>query len=204
VLGYHHPLDIAKRFGTLDRISGGRLVLGFGVGYLQQEFELLGVPFADRGARADDAIRAVRASFGRPMPEYDGPYYRFSGMVIDPCGVQEDVPIWIGGRTRRSLRRAVELGDAWWPFAVSPRRAGGWLAEAASTEAWERRERPLEVVLASPRALDPVGAPDATAELVRSVIGAGASTLSVWFAHDSLDHYLEQMEAMVGLAAEVS
>ena len=60
VLGYHHPLEIAKRYGTLDRLSGGRVILGVGVGTLKEEFDLLGVPFDDRGARADDALRALK------------------------------------------------------------------------------------------------------------------------------------------------
>src|SRR5882757_8621241 len=68
VLGYHHPLAIAKRYGTLDRLSGGRLVLGVGVGSLKAEFELLNAPFADRGPRADDALRALRASFSTNRP----------------------------------------------------------------------------------------------------------------------------------------
>src|SRR5947209_9774140 len=68
VLGYHHPLEIAKRYGTLDRISGGRLVLGVGVGSLAAEFDLLGAPFTDRGERADDALRALRVSLSQPEP----------------------------------------------------------------------------------------------------------------------------------------
>ena len=92
VLGYHHPLEIAKRFGTLDRISGGRLILGVGAGYLEKEFELLGVPFEDRGTRVDDAIQALRASFGRRLPRYEGPYYRFGEMIVDPWALQQEVP----------------------------------------------------------------------------------------------------------------
>lgn len=69
VLGYHHPLAIAKRYGTLDRVSGGRLVLGVGVGSLEEEFALLGAEFADRGPRADDAMRALRASLSTEAPE---------------------------------------------------------------------------------------------------------------------------------------
>lgn len=199
VLGYHHPLEIAKRFGTLDRISSGRLTLGVGAGYLEAEFSLLGAPFADRGPRADDAIRALRASFGRPRPEYVGTYYRFGGMVVDPCGVQVNIPIWVGGRTARSLRRAVELGDAWCPFAVSPRRVKEWLRRASDTPAWDERRSSLEVALIPKFPLDPIGAPEKTLEAVRELEDAGATSVSVYFAHRSLDHYLEQLEAMAAL-----
>ena len=118
VLGYHHPLAIAKRYGTLDDVSGGRVILGVGVGSLREEFELLGAPFEDRGARADDAMRALRAALSQREPEYHGDYYDFAGFLIEPCAVQARVPLWVGGRTMRSLRRAVELGDGWAPFGL--------------------------------------------------------------------------------------
>src|ERR1700730_18721416 len=82
VLGYHHPLAIAKRYGTLDRVCGGRLILGVGVGSLQEEVALLGVPFSDRGRRGDDAIRALRAAFGVPEPRYAGSHYTFADFVV--------------------------------------------------------------------------------------------------------------------------
>src|SRR3984893_4886676 len=109
VLGYHHPLAIAKRYGTLDRVSGGRLVLGVGVGSLREEFDLLGAEFEGRGDRAGDAIRALRASLSTEHLEFHGDHYRYSGFVLSPCAVRQRVPIWVGGRTYRSLRRAVEL-----------------------------------------------------------------------------------------------
>jgi probable F420-dependent oxidoreductase len=196
VLGYHHPLDIAKRYGTLDRICAGRLTLGLGVGYLEPEFRLLGAPFEDRGARADDAIRALRASFGRRRPSYDGPYFQFDEMIVDPFGAQPDIPLWIGGSTPRSLRRAVELGDGWYPFAVSPRRAAQWLAAAAATDGWHTRERSVDVILIPPRVLDPAGQPDETGDAVRVLTDAGATAVSLRFVHRSLAHYLEQLEAM--------
>ena len=76
VLGYHHPLAIAKRYGTLDEVTGGRVILGVGVGSLREEFELLGAPFDDRGDRADDAMRALRASLSQREPEYHGDVLR--------------------------------------------------------------------------------------------------------------------------------
>jgi probable F420-dependent oxidoreductase len=201
VLAYHHPLEIAKRYGSLDRICGGRLNLGVGVGYLEQEFRLLGVPFDDRGPRADDAIRALQASFGRRLPSYDGPYYRFADVVVDPCGVQEDIPIWIGGHTPRSLRRAAELGDGWCPFAVSPRRAAEWLARVADTQAWHQRDHALEVILSTRRPVDPLDAPEEAVAALHELSQAGVTTVPLRFVHHSLEHYLEQLEAMVDVAA---
>jgi probable F420-dependent oxidoreductase len=199
VLGYHHPIEIAKRFGTLDRICDGRLTLGLGAGYLEKEFELLGAPFADRGPRTDDAIRAVRASFGRREPSYDGPYYRFGGIIVDPCGVQPDIPIWIGGRTPRSLRRAVELGDGWCPFAVSARKAAEWLTRARETPSWQERSAPLEVIMGSRRPLDPSSAPEQALDELRVMRDAGVTTASLRFVHESVEHYIEQLEAVIAL-----
>lgn len=199
VLGYHHPLEIAKRYGTLDQVSAGRLVLGLGVGSLQEEFELLGAPFGDRGRRADDAIGALRASLSERNPRYEGPYYGFSDVVLDPCALQSPVPLWIGGRTARSLRRAVEFGDGWTPFGIRAADIAAMLAAARETPAWAARPRPLEIVLQNGRAADPLGDPGGTRHTVDRLVAVGATGVQVNFVHHSLDHYLEQLEAMVEL-----
>lgn len=201
VLGYHHPLEIAKRYGTLDRISNGRLVLGLGVGSLEEEFDLLGAPFADRGARADDHLRALRASMSRRLPSYEGEHFSFSGLVVDPCAVQEHVPFWIGGRTARSLRRAVDLGDGWCPFGLAPAEIARLLTKAASMEAWTRRDQPIEVVLQNVRPIDPMGAAAEAAEAASALRDAGATMLSLRLVHHSVEHYVEQLAAMVEVVA---
>ncbi|MGZ4714886.1 MAG: TIGR03619 family F420-dependent LLM class oxidoreductase, partial [Acidimicrobiia bacterium] len=145
VLGYHHPLAIAKRYGTLDAVSGGRLVLGVGSGSLEEEFDLLGAEFAGRGPRADDAMRALRASLSQPEPSYDGPHFSYTGFLVEPHAVQAHVPLWVGGRTARSLRRAVELGDAWAPFGLRTADLGELLDRARDTPAWCGRTTELEV-----------------------------------------------------------
>jgi alkanesulfonate monooxygenase SsuD/methylene tetrahydromethanopterin reductase-like flavin-dependent oxidoreductase (luciferase family) len=181
VLGYHHPLEIAKRYGTLDRVCGGRLILGLGVGSL------------------DDAISALRASLSVQQPEYDGTYYRFSGMVLDPCALQASVPLWIGGRTARSLRRAVTLGDGWVPFGIRAVDTAAMLAAARDTPAWAERRRPLEILLQNGRPIDPVGDPDGSTRAIRRLTDAGATGLQLNFVHHSVSHYLEQLEAVVDL-----
>ena len=201
VLGYHHPLALAKRYGTLDRVSGGRLVLGVGVGSLREEFELLGADFDDRGARADDALRALRGALSNPAPSYDGEYYSYDEVVLDPCALQEQVPIWVGGRTARSLRRAVELADGWCPFGLDPVAITALLRQAAATPVFEARDRPLDVVLQSQRAIDPLGDTDATRRTVAELEAAGATTLALRLVHRSVDHYIEQLAAFRDLTA---
>jgi probable F420-dependent oxidoreductase len=196
VLGYHHPLEVVKRFGSLDAASGGRVVLGVGVGSLKQEFELLGAPFDDRGAHADDAIRAIRASFGRPAPVYRGTHYDFSGFVVDPCGVQTDVRIWVGGRTRRSLRRALELGDGWVPFGLDLGKLEAMVRDGAMAAAISERGPGFDLVFAPEPALDPAGDPEGAAATMRAYRAIGATVLALRFRHQSKAHYLEQLEAM--------
>jgi len=192
VLGYHHPLEIAKRYGTLDKISNGRLILGVGVGSLKEEFELIGVPFDDRGARGDDAVRALRASLSVPEPDYHGEFYSFGGMVVDPCAVQDRVPIWIGGRTLRSLRRAATLADGWAPFNVSLRQVRDWLSR------FELRPG-FEVVLPPPAPLDPINEPERTRDTLAQIAAHGATIVSAIFTHTSLRHYLENLHALAEL-----
>ena len=196
VLPYHHPLEIAKRYGTLDRVSNGRVILGVGVGTLKEEFDLIGAPFDDRGPRADDALKALRASLSVRVPEYHGPFYDFEGLVVDPCAVQEHVPMWVGGRTLRSLRRAAALTDGWCPFAVAPAQAADWL---------QRAEVPsgFEVVLPPTARLDPINEPAKTQEILGDTAALGATIIMSGFASESLAHYLEQLEALAAVHAEV-
>ena len=192
VLGYHHPLAVAKRYGTLDRVSNGRLVLGVGVGTLKEEFDLLGAPFADRGARADDAMKALRASLSNRVPEYHGEFYDFEGFLVDPCALQARVPIWVGGKTVRSLRRAVQLGDGWAPFG---------LRRAELAEMIETFDVPpgFELVLQNEVPFDPGAEPERVRESAARLVEAGATTVNVRFVHHSLEHYLEQLAAMRAL-----
>ena len=192
VLGYHHPLEIAKRFGTLDLLSGGRLVLGVGVGSLAEEFDLLGAAFDGRGERADDAIRALRASLSTTRPCYQGTHYRFDGFAVEPCAVQEKVPIWVGGRTLRSLRRAVTLADGWMPFGLSTADLQAMLARVDVPAGFET------VLPAGP--LDPIADPRRATQRLTALRDVGATGVTVTVSAESADHYCDQLAALRDLA----
>lgn len=116
VLAYRHPLQTAKAWSTLDTLSGGRAVLGVGAGHVEGEFGLLGADFGARGAVLDEAIDAVRAAFAHEYPAVDGRTWSFAGFGQRPRPTQAGgPPIWVGGSSRRALRRAAERGDGWLP-----------------------------------------------------------------------------------------
>jgi len=194
VLAYHHPLEIAKRYGTLDVVSGGRVILGVGVGTLKEEFDLIGAPYDDRGPRGDDALRALRASLSKREPAYHGDFYDFEGLIVDPCAVQTRVPIWVGGRTLRSLRRAAALADGWCPFAVTPAHAEQWLHEV---------ELPadFDVVLPPIARLDPIKEPGRTQDTLAATAAAGATIVAVGGRFDTLAEHLDHIEALAAVHA---
>ncbi len=193
VLGYHHPVQVLKSYGTLDKLSGGRVVLGVGVGTLREEFQLLGAPFDGRGPRADDALRAIRDGWGLANVRYHGADFDYEGLLVEPHSPRTAPLVWVGGRTERSLRRALELGDGWTPFGLSLQEVEGMLSAKDLPDGFE-------VVLPS-GPLDPSGSPDGTRDQLEALRRAGATAAHCAFVHHSVDHFLEQLEALRELAS---
>jgi len=119
ILPYRHPVFTAKFLSTVDYLAGGRLVVGVGAGWLREEFEALGVPFDERGARTDEAIRVLRVLWEEETSSFSGRWTRFKRMRHFPKGSplrRGSIPIVVGGNGRASIRRAAELGDGWHPI----------------------------------------------------------------------------------------
>lgn len=115
VLPYRHPLVVAKAWATLDRLSGGRAILGAGVGHVVGEFAALGVDFDDRGGALDEAIDAVRAALSSEVVAHEGERWSYADVGARPRPVQDRLPIWVGGSSKPALRRAAHKGDGWLP-----------------------------------------------------------------------------------------
>lgn len=115
ILPQRNPVVLAKEAATLDDLSDGRLELGIGVGWLEEEFDALGIPFARRGARTDDYVAAMRALWDDDQASHDGEFISFSGASVNPKPPRGRVPIHVGGHSRVAAERAGRLGDGFFP-----------------------------------------------------------------------------------------
>ncbi len=122
IVPYRNPLLCAKMLATLDMLSKGRLIVGAGVGWMEEEFQLLDAPpFNERGAATDEYLRAFIELWTADNPSFDGKYVKFSDIVFLPKPAQSPhPPIWIGGQSRAAVRRAARLGSAWHPVGAIP------------------------------------------------------------------------------------
>jgi probable F420-dependent oxidoreductase len=130
VLPQRNPLVLAKQAASLDVLSGGRLVLGIGAGWLAEEFAALGVPFRGRGDRTDEAIAALRALWSEGAASHRGDAFDFEDVYCRPRPARGSIPIVVGGHSRRAARRAGELGDGFFPNGRSVETVGDLIAHA--------------------------------------------------------------------------
>jgi probable F420-dependent oxidoreductase len=129
ILPQRNPLVLAKQVASLDVLSGGRLLLGVGAGYLEPEMTAVGVPYSERGRRTDEYVDAMRALWTQPAPSYQGRYVAFDGIDAHPRPIREDGPrIVIGGHSPAAFRRAVARGHGWFGNGDSPDDLAGHLA----------------------------------------------------------------------------
>jgi probable F420-dependent oxidoreductase len=126
IIPYRSPLQVARMAANVDQFSGGRLLLGVGVGWAQQEFAALGVPFHRRGALTDEYLAALKTLWTHDVASFEGRYVAFTEVHTAPRPVRTPhPPIWVGGASDAAIRRAVRFGDAWHPNRVRP----GWLKD---------------------------------------------------------------------------
>jgi probable F420-dependent oxidoreductase len=120
----HNPLVLAKTVATLDRLSGGRFILGAGVGWLAEEFEALGIPFERRGQRTREYVEVMRKLWSERRSSHQGEFVRFTNVLSypKPAG-DKGVPVWFGGESNPALRRVAEYGDGWLDFNLLPDQA---------------------------------------------------------------------------------
>jgi probable F420-dependent oxidoreductase len=145
ILPLQHPTVLAKALATADWMSSGRMMVTFGVGWLQREFEILGVPFHERGRIADEYLAAIIALWTEESPHFEGRYVSFSDVAFEPKPVQKPhLPIWIGGDADAALRRAAKYATGWWSFLTPPDKIAQRLDFIKSRPSYDGR--PFEVM----------------------------------------------------------
>jgi len=197
ILPQRNPLVLAKQAASLDVLSGGRLLLGIGAGYLEPEMTAVGVPMNDRGRRTDDYLDAMRSLWTEPGPvEHHGPFTNFAGIDANPRPLQAGGPrIIVGGRSAAAYRRAVAKGHGWYGFALTPEDVSECLAglRVAATEVTRPEVLGELEITVTPRDLLESRALDAytAAGVHRLVVNtAGAAT------HEAVE---ERLRAAIGL-----
>lgn len=121
ILPYRSPIPVAKLLASVDVLSGGRLIVGAAIGWLEGEFAALGVPFKERVSRSEEALELMRALWTREHPEIQTPRHTLANLAASPMPLQKPrPPIWIGGGSEGALRRVARLGDGWHATAATP------------------------------------------------------------------------------------
>ena len=148
ILPLRHPLEVAKAAATVALLSGNRLALGIGTGWMREEFDALGREFAGRGRRMDEQIAVMRTVWGGGMVEHAGRHYQLPRLQMSPAPTAP-IPILIGGASERALRRAATVGDGWVGAGNTPEEMPGILKRLGELRREAGRERmPFEVIVA--------------------------------------------------------
>jgi probable F420-dependent oxidoreductase len=152
ILPQRHPLYVAKEVATLDVLSHGRVILGIGIGWLEEEFQALGIPFAERAARTAESVRAIRSLWKDEAAPFHGRFYRWDKLESHPKPVQKPgVPIVVGGHTELAARRAARYGDGFFP-GVTEEEKLVWLLGIMREECKKIGRDPKTIEITSGRA----------------------------------------------------
>jgi probable F420-dependent oxidoreductase len=177
IVPYRNAVVTAKMISSLDALSGGRVTVGIGAGWVAAESAMLGVPFAERGAMTDEYLRAMQELWTSPAPSFAGKYTAFSGLVFEPKPAQKPhPPIWVGGHSRAALRRTVELGAAWHPINRPPAELrSGRLELVRLCQARGRSTTPALTLRNDVRILRPGETPPTSAHAGRVIAGEASA-----------------------------
>jgi probable F420-dependent oxidoreductase len=192
IASWHHPVNTAKAFATLDVLNGGRTVVGIGTGWMKEQFEILGAPFETRGARTTEYIKLLKHLWTEDTIDFHGEHFDFSGFKFYPKPVRKpSIPIWSGGKSTGVLKRVAAAADGWHPLYISP-------------EELERKLKELEGYLADEgRTLDEItlsARPVTQAKLDQDTVDHNAGLgVELLIADTSFEH-----ETLAGVLDEVS
>jgi len=149
-IGLRHPFSTARAVATLDVISNGRVELGIGASWLKEEWDAVGLDFATRGRRVDEAIEICQLLWTEKVVEYHGEHFDFGPVMFEPKPVQSPIPLHIGGDGKAALRRAATVGAGWLPMNHSVEQLPEAMARIAELRRAAGRDDPVELTVALP------------------------------------------------------
>ena len=202
ILPQRGPAVVAKQAAAVDLLSGGRLELGLGIGWHEEEYEALGVPFSERGRRMDEGIELIKQLWTRDRVDFGGEFYQVNGMAMEPKPVQEPhPPLWFGGTTAPVFRRVVDHAAGWLsrPVQTPDEITASWeqIRSLASTRGRNTDELRLHVSV-------PLGPEEPTDRIISAVSGftaIGATDISFFTSYlpgiESADDHISQLERAV-------
>ena len=200
IVPQRNPLILAKELATLDNLSGGRVELGLGVGWMKEEFEALGVPWERRGARNDEYIHAMRALWAGPHAEYHGEFVDFEPATCSPRPVNGNIPVIVGGDSEAAVQRAGRLADGYFPVEGDAEKLGALIKRVRNAaEAAGRDPSEIEInAMFGAQMADPIAGVQQLKEL-----GVGRIMLPASFfaGPDGLDRLQEFGESVIPHAA---
>lgn len=213
VMPYRHPLYWAKIAATIDQLSTGRLILGVGVGWMEEEFTAMNAPFKERGKVSDEQLRLLKQLWSEEHITFHGEYYNVDDIAFNPKPYQKPrLPIWVGGEGKAAQRRAGQYGDAWFPYFVkiTPEELARRF-DNVRAEAKKARRSPDEVQLAcclpvelTPGAGPPItdylkGSVEQVTERLKRFMAVGVIHIGLQFM---IPHYPERQEQIERFATE--
>lgn len=195
IVPQRNPLILAKELATLDQLSGGKVELGLGVGWLEEEFDALGVPWARRGARNDEYIEAMRTLWSGPEVEFHGEFVDFPKVTCSPRPIQPTIPILVGGDSDVAIRRAARLADGYFPGEGDVDRLASLIARVRqAAEDHGRDPDEIEInAMFSTQMMDPIAGVEKLTEL-----GVGRIMVPAFFFAG--DGGLDRMDEFAGRA----
>ena len=194
IAGWHHPLNTAKAFATLDVLNGGRTTVAIGTGWMREQFEIFGVPFESRGRRTTEYIRLLKHLWSADLINFHGDFFDYEGFKFYPKPAQEkSIPVWCGGKSDGVLRRVAAVADGWHPLYIAPdelerklEQLEGYLAEHGRT---------LSDITLSARPVTQAKMDGATIDRYAK-LGVKLLIADTSFEHDNLQGVLDELDRL--------
>jgi probable F420-dependent oxidoreductase len=194
IASWHHPVNTAKAFATLDVLNGGRTICAIGVGWMKEQFEILGAPFDTRGPRTTEYISLLKHLWTAGEIDFQGEHYQFSGFGFYPKPVrQPSIPIWCGGKSDAVVRRVAKVADGWHPLYITPDELEQKLVLLESELA--KHGRTMDEITLTARPVDQATM-DADTVAHYASLGVEMLVADTSFEHDSLDGVLNELDVL--------